>query len=155
MFIVTIFVILTNYMDFNNFSFKNNQLIIGVAIVVGVLILGAGGYFYYQSQKGISGTQNPPQGSPEEVKKLVLEVGKLMDLPIGEVPTVATVTDSTQLQGQAFFARAKNGDKVLIYQNSQKAILYNPVAKRIIEVSPINLGTPSAQVATPSASPAQ
>ena len=139
-------------MNFNDFNRK--EIIIGVAVVVAVLILGGGGYFYYQSQKS-QFEANPPQGSEEEVRKVVEEVGKLMDLPIGEVPTVATVTDITKLAGQAFFARAKNGDKVLIYQNAQKAILYDQKAKRIIEVSPINLGTPSAQVATPSASPAQ
>lgn len=149
---MTIFVILTNYMDFNNFNFKNNQLIIAGAVVIGVLIVGVGGFLYFQSQK--TSEQTVPPGSQAEVTQVVEEVGKLMDLPIGEVPTVATVTDVTQLQGQAFFARAKNGDKVLIYQNAQKAILYDQKAKRIIEVAPINLGTPSAQVASPSATPA-
>lgn len=142
-----------NLADFNISDFNNKQIIIGVAVVIGLLIVGGGGYFYYQSQK--SQTQNPAQGSQEEVKKLVLEVGKLMELPPGETPTVATVTDITKLQSQPFFAMAKNGDKVLIYQNSQRAILYDPQAKKIINVAPINVGSPSAQVATPSATPAQ
>lgn len=143
----------SNLMDFNQFNLQRNQLIIAAAVVLGLLILGGGGYFYYQSQKGPS-QQTAPQGSQAEVTQVVEEVGKLMDLPLGEVPTVATVTDITQLQSQPFFARAKNGDKVLIYQNAQKAILYDQKAKRIIEVAPINLGTPSAQVASPSATPA-
>lgn len=146
---------LMQFSDFNISDFNNKQIIIGVAIVIGILIVGGGGYFYYQSQKGESGAQNAPQGSPEEARKLVEEVGKLMELPPGEVPTVATVTDVTKLQDQPFFARAKNGDKVLIYQNSQRAILYDSQAKKIINVAPINVGTPSAQVATPSATPAQ
>lgn len=146
---------LMQFSDFNISDFNNKQIIIGAAIVIGILLVGGGGYFYYQSQKGVFGTQNPPQGSPEEARKLVEEVGKLMELPPGEVPTAATVTDVTKLQDQPFFARAKNGDKVLIYQNAQKAILYDPVAKKIIEVAPINVGSPSAQVASPSASPTQ
>lgn len=145
------FMIFSKLMNLGDFN--NKQIIIGVVVVVGLLILGGGGYFYYQSQKSQFET-NPPQGSEEEVRKVVEEVGKLMDLPIGEVPTVATVTDITKLQSQAFFARAKNGDKVLIYQNAQRAILYDQKAKRIIEVAPINLGTPSAQIASPSATPA-
>lgn len=142
--------------DFKQFTdFNNKQIIIGVAVVVGLLVVGGGGYFYYQNQKGGS-LANPPQGSQEEVKKLVDEVGKLMDLPPAETPTVATVTDITKLQAQPFFARAKNGDKVLIYQNNGRAILYDPQAKKIVEVAPINVGTQSAQVAgeaSPSASP--
>lgn len=113
-----------------------------------VLVLAGGGfYFYSQNQKSVA---NNPQA---EVKKLVSEVGKLVDLPKGEDPTVATVTDISKLQGQAFFARAKNGDKVLIYSNAKKAILYDPQAKKVIDIAPINVGSPSAQVATPSATP--
>lgn len=147
----------SNLMDFkfNQLSLQRNQIIIAAAVVLGLLILGVGGYFYYQSQKGQNLT-NVQQGSPEEVNMLVEQVGKLMDLPTGEVPQVATVTDVTQLQNQPFFARAKNGDKVLIYQVSGKAILYDPVAKKIIDVTIVNLGpqpTPTGGEATPSASP--
>jgi len=83
------------------------------------------------------------------VKKLVLEVGKLIELPIGEDPTVATVTDITKLKDQPFFAKAKNGDKVLIYTNARKAILYDPQAKKVIDIAPINIGSPSAQTLGP------
>ncbi|OGE42240.1 hypothetical protein A3B45_04400 [Candidatus Daviesbacteria bacterium RIFCSPLOWO2_01_FULL_39_12] len=141
-------------MDFNRFNLKNNQLIIAAAVVVAVLVAAVGGYFYYQSQKAQMIQTSAGQGTPEEAQKLVEEVGKLMALPVGELPTVATVADVTQLQTQPFFANAKNGDKVLIYQNSAKAILYDPKAKKILNVAPINVGSPSAEVATPSASPA-
>ncbi len=83
------------------------------------------------------------------MKKLVLEVGKLIELPIGEDPTVATVTDITKLKDQPFFAKAKNGDKVLIYTNARKAILYDPQAKKVIDIAPINIGSPSAQTLGP------
>lgn len=141
-------------MDFSTFNFKNNQLIIGVAVVVCVLIVGASGYFYYQSQKGQSQT-NPQVGAEEQSKKMVEEVSKIMNLPQGEQPTVATVTDINALANQPFFAHAKNGDKVLLYPQNGKAILYDPQAKKIIDVSPFNAGTQSAKVAgesTPSAS---
>ena len=71
-----------------------------------------------------------------------------MELP-QEVPTVATVSDVSKLKNQAFFANAKNGDKVLIYQNAKKAILYRPSSNKIVEFGPINLG--AAQTASPSA----
>ena len=73
----------------------------------------------------------------EEITKVVQAVGKLMVLP-EEVPSVATVTDLDKLKGQAFFANAKVGDKVLIYVKAQKAILYDPVMNKIVELAPLN-----------------
>lgn len=130
---------------------KDPKIQIAATIVI-VIILGVGGYFFYKNQTP-QVNPNDPQAAQEEVRKLVAEVGKLIDLPQGEDPTIATVTDVEKLQGQPFFAKAKNGDKVLIYANARKAILYDLQAKRIIDVAPINIGSPSAQEATPSATP--
>ena len=60
-----------------------------------------------------------------------------MLLPQNETPTLATVSDLHALEGQAFFKNAKEGDKVLMYLRSQRAILYRPSIDRIIEVGPI------------------
>lgn len=77
----------------------------------------------------------------DEAKQLSAEVGKLIELPSDEVPTIATVVDIEKVKSQAFFTNAQNGDKVLLYAKSSKAILYRPSAKKIIEVAPINLGS--------------
>ena len=71
---------------------------------------------------------------------LTEEVGKIFVLPKNEIPTIATVSDPSALKNQAFFADAKKGDKVLIYTNAKKAILYDPVIKKIINVAPVNTG---------------
>ncbi len=113
-----------------------------VLIILFVLVVGAGGsavYFYRQW----SSLKNDPQKiAQEEVAALVAEIGGIMFLPEGEQPTLATVTDPSKLQDQAFFAKAKTGDKVLLYANAQKAILYDPRAKKIVEVAPLNIGNP-------------
>lgn len=133
---------------------KLDPKVIAAGVVCAVLLL-VGGYFIYQKTQSGNNLPNNQQASADETKKLVGEVGKLMQLPSGEVPTVATVTDITKLSSQPFFKNAKNGDKVLIYQNSRKAIIYDPNAKKIIDITQINLGTSSAQLASPqpSASP--
>lgn len=84
--------------------------------------------------------KTPEQTVKEEVANTIIAVGKLMVLPVGEEPSVASVTDPDKLRDQAFFANAKVGDKVLIYQKSGKAILYSPTLNKIIEVSPVNIG---------------
>ena len=119
-------------------------IIIGVVIVIAAI---PSVYFYFQYKKAQESLQNPQAFSQEEINKLVEHVGKFMELPEGEVPTIATVTDSEKLKDQQFFSRAQNGDKVLIYTNAKKAILYRAESNKIIEVAPINIGPP----ATPSA----
>lgn len=69
---------------------------------------------------------------------LLAALGKLVVLPNDEEPTIATVTDLTELQKQEFFRQAKVGDKVIIYPKAGKAILYSPSTNKIVEMAPIN-----------------
>ncbi len=71
-----------------------------------------------------------------------------------ENPTIATVTDKEKLSGQAFFQKAENGDKVIIYRQSGKAILYRPGIKKIVDVVTLNQATEVA-TAAPKAEEAQ
>jgi hypothetical protein len=124
---------------------KSSRVILPV--VAGILILAgiaATYYFYTQNQKSQALLKDPTAAQTAEVKVVTAEIGKLMDLPTGEDPTVATVLDKTKLAGQAFFVKAENGDKVLIYSKAGEAILYRPSTNRIINVSPVNANnTPS------------
>lgn len=128
--------------------------ILPVFIVIAAVAAGAAGYFYWQytkAQQEIQTIKTDPstirEAAQAEAKKLVAEVAKLIAVPEGEEPTVATITDIAKLKEQVFFKNAKNGDKVLIYTQSKRAILYDPVANKIIDVAPVNIGTPSAQEA--------
>ena len=105
--------------------------------LVGLLIVALIGGFYFYSQA----TKDPQKEAQKELAAVVAQVGKHIVLPEGETPTLATVSDPSKLKDQPFFANAKQGDKLLIYSKSQKAILYDPKLDRIIEVAPVNLGT--------------
>lgn len=104
-------------------------------------------YLYDQYQKTNKELErlraNPREVAQEESKTLITKVGRLVALPEGEDPTVATITDIEKLKNQPFFARAKNGDKVLIYTQAKKAYLYDPVANKVVEVAPVNIGSPA------------
>lgn len=115
-------------------------------VLVAVGGIGASGYFYYQYSK-TQQVLGSAQNQFSEVKSIVESVGKLMDLP-GEEPTVATVSDVEKLRAQPFFNRAENGDKVLIYQSTRKAILYRPAINKIIDVATVNLDSPQATTPT-------
>jgi len=118
-----------------------------IRILVIVLVAGAVAaavyYFnqYRTSQKQLHALQqNPEQAARQSAQELVDKVGKLVVLPVGEDPTIATVTDPEKLKDQAFFANAKKDDKVLIYTNAKKAFLYNPTTNKVVEIAPINIG---------------
>lgn len=99
-----------------------------------------GSYFYYNKYKEMKA--NPNLETQKENESLVAALGKLMELPTDEMPTVATIVDKEKLQDQAFFAKAENGDKLLAFTKAMKAILYRPSTNKIIEVAPIVITPP-------------
>lgn len=118
-----------------------------------IVFLGSVGFFYFHARQAqVQGVStNNKQAAQNEAKKIVAEVGKIIDLPSGEDPIVYTVTDITKLKDQPFFAKAKNGDKVLFYTKARKVILYSEENHKIIDVAPINIGSSSIQTATAAA----
>ncbi len=82
---------------------------------------------------------NPQKATEDQTKELLDKVGKLIVLP-DETPTIATVSDLEALKDQPFFATAEVGDKVLIYTQAKKAILFSERLNKIKEVAPVNLG---------------
>ena len=111
---------------------KKNIILIGLLVVFIFLAF----YFYGKTSEVKNSTED---ANLKEAAELVVAVRKLIVLPEGEVPVIATVSDPEELKGQPFFTKAKAGDRVLLYPQSKKAFLYDPVANKILEVAPINL----------------
>lgn len=107
--------------------------------LVALFAAGVGGYFFLQYQNEQVSMKDPQKATEQESKRIVDEVGKMIVLPQNENPQIATVSDVTKLKEQSFFSQAKNGDIVLIYTQAQKAVLYDPAQKKIVEVGPINI----------------
>ncbi|HEX7041858.1 MAG TPA: hypothetical protein VF189_01280 [Patescibacteria group bacterium] len=122
-----------------------------IATLTGLLLIlavGASIYFYLQYTQAQKLLKNPNLAAQEQNQALISAVGKLIDLPASETPTIATVSDVNKLKGQAFFTNAENGDKVLIYTKAKKAILYRPSENKIIDVAPVNIGEATTPVPT-------
>ena len=110
-----------------------------------VAAIGAAGYYYYQYRKITKSDQIA------EINSLVKEIGKVMDLPADETPTLATVTDKEKLASQPFFKNAQNDDKVLIYVKAGRAILYRTSTHKIVDVSTVNITNEQASPAAAAA----
>lgn len=135
------------------------RIVLAAGALVLILVLGGVSYYFYSKYQE---TQKPKQESVvvsnEASRQIIASIGKLIDLPMDEEPTVATITNVERLQNQPFFKKAQNGDNVLIYEKAGKAILYRPSINKIIDVSPINItnqASGSAEVAGAVAEPTQ
>lgn len=128
-------------------TWQKIAIVVGVVLVVGALV--AATYFYMQLQNL---KKNPNAESDAEIKKLTEQVRKFYDLPTDETPTVATVSDKSKVADQPFFAKADNGDKILIYRKNKLAILFRPSQNKLINVGPIDLDAVSGNSSTSSSS---
>jgi len=118
----------------------NRKIIVPVCALIIVVGSGLGIYLYSKAGIGFDlGSTSTKTGDPSvEAEKVIKQVGEIYLLP-EEIPTIATVSDKTQLSNQVFFERSENGDKVLIYRTAGLAILYRPKIGKIINVGPVNL----------------
>ncbi|HMS93289.1 MAG TPA: hypothetical protein PKD28_02755 [Candidatus Saccharibacteria bacterium] len=127
---------------------KSNRLVLVIAIVIAVAGVGAATYFYLQNErikKDPSVLAEATQSAAtEEAKALKEKVAKLMQLPSDENPVVATVSDKEKLKDQAFFKDAENGDRILIFTEAKKAVIYREKDNRLINVGPIAVTSDSA-----------
>lgn len=128
-----------------------------LAIVVLIVAIGLLTYQYIDARQQIKQLQKEPaksQQSQDGSDAVVAKVAKLTILP-AEQPTVATVSDINKLRAQPFFANAKNGDRVLIFKNTKKAIIYRPSTNQIVEIAPIIPGVDGEATNPDPATPAQ
>lgn len=65
-------------------------------------------------------------------------ISRHMVLPKDEEPALLTITDRSKLRTK-FLQQAQNGDKVLVYQNNQRAIIYRPSIDRIVDVGIVQI----------------
>ena len=124
-------------------------LLIPLVAIIALALIGIGAYYFINLSKSDSKVSSTL--TPEESQRVIAAIGKLIELPEGEEPILATVTDLNLLKSEPFYDKAQNGDRVLIYKNSSLAILYRPSSNKIIKVGAVALDE-STEEGSPSAS---
>jgi hypothetical protein len=84
--------------------------------------------------------------SKNQSERVIAEVSQIYLVPTDETPTVAKIQDTSKIQSnQTFYANAKNGDFLLVYNKAGLALLYRESANKLINVRPIIVDTTSAK----------
>lgn len=130
-------------------SIKNHQKIAGFTVILFIAIPIIAYVLSPTSEiakKVLPASTKSKSMSAKETKSLVEKIGKLIELPKDELPTVATVANKLDLPPQPFYQKAEDGDMLLIFFKAEKAILYRPSQNKIIEVSTIRIPTLTSEV---------
>jgi uncharacterized protein HemX len=134
---------------------------LGLFILILIAIIAIAGFVwsfkkYVDTKKqltAVTSVEGQQEMAKQEVQKLLEKVGKLIILPADEEPTVATIADVDALKKeQSFYADAQNGNKVLIYMQAKKAIIYDEERNILINVGPIFMNENIAPASTDSES---
>lgn len=117
---------------------KNNLVklaLAGLVVIILFVLLNDRNQLKEQVDK-LSTTQPVPAN---DVQKYQEEIGKIVELPSGQTPSLIPVTDAKKLASEnPFFKHAQDGDVVLLYvspDKSVRAILYRPSTKKVIEAT--------------------
>lgn len=116
------------------YAIKNYQ----IHLLLAATLVAIGFAYYFYNEASVL-KKDPDKVAREETESIISRVSKLIVLP-EEIPTMATVLDPAKLVDQPFFTKAKTGDRVLIYVKAKRAILYDPIANKIVEIAPLNIG---------------
>lgn len=111
---------------------------IGLVIILLLLVAGATAYGIKRNPE-VLGLLKGPEDIARDERNFIAEVGRSINLPSDEKPSIVTVSDVEKLANQPFFKNAKQDDKVLIYSNNKKIILYRPSERRVIEAGTVNI----------------
>lgn len=108
-----------------------------IVLVIVLLILTVVLINYFQLARKSALVKNLPKHQEYEIKQVTRAMSKLVILPKGQTPKLATIisADSARKQNPQFYAQASDGDLVVIY--GETAYIYNPKLKRIVNMGPV------------------
>ena len=118
------------------------KTILRLLAVLALLIFGLWSFRSYQNAQEKLDSLDPQVRSAaaqKERQELLAAAGKLMVLPAGE-PLIFDIENAEAMaQSQPFFANVQEGDKVLIYVQAGKSIIYSPARNIIVNVGTLSV----------------
>jgi hypothetical protein len=116
----------------------SHKKIISILIIIIIALLG-----YAVYDKFFATTTLETQLSEKEIKSLVVKVSKLINVP-EELPVVAKIIKAEELMAeQKFYTGSKDGDYLIVFPTTQKAMIYRESEDRLINVGPIIVDQPA------------
>lgn len=113
-----------------------------ILIGLGVIIVAASvGVSIFAVKKYQDIKKNPTSAVTETNKTLLDKLGKILQLPTGEEPQIASVSDKTKLANDPFFKDAENGDSLIIYSKARRIIIYRESVNKVINQGPFTINT--------------
>lgn len=103
-----------------------------LAVAAATLLIAGAGFWYFVYRQADSAAEN---------QQLIQQVSRLALVPQGETPSVTTVVDEQKVN-QEFLRSAKKGDKVLLYFQAGRAVVYRPDTGQIINMGPLETPKP-------------
>jgi hypothetical protein len=128
----------------NNLTNKKNIIIL--VVVLAVLV---GGYYGWTSYKASQNTPEAQAAQLEAQKTAIIAKIKQLTVIPEEQPVLFTVNDANLLKSQqAFFKDSANGDVLLVFQTSGKALIYREATNQIINSGPVSFQQPTSATST-------
>lgn len=124
--------------------FKGLFFFVVFLALVGAIAWGAWSYKLYLDTKQqltqLTSLEGQQELAQQEIQRVVDQLGQHIMLPENEEPLMATIVDAAALaEEQPFYQGASDGDKIVIYPEAQKAILFSQEKDLIINVGPVFL----------------
>lgn len=122
------------------FSKKKSGKFILVVLVV-MLVGGSIGFGAYALKKYQDVKKNPGSVVANNNKVLLDKLGKILQLPTGEDPQIASVSDKSKLGSDPFFRDVENNDYLIVYTKARRIIVYRESANKVINQGPFTINT--------------
>ena len=123
----------------NNPSNKYKKIIILLLFLFIISTFFAWLFYLRSKQTGLKLFQKPVPTKTVRInpnQSILSELEKRLVLPKGS-STIFNLSDLAGLTKQPFFAGAKPTDKLILFQEEKKAVLYDPIAQQIINIGPL------------------
>lgn len=110
---------------------------VNIILLLSVIsLVSLSGYLYKELKDQKNSAPLSSEDAQKEAVVLKNKVSKMISLP-DEIPVIGTVNDKNKFKDQPFFNDVENGDRLLIFSESKKVVIYREKDNKLINVGPI------------------